>query len=75
MIERVRCPRGIFLDCYGKFHGAKNKIIGHQPSLTNFMPVQKFANDLIAIGAQANKTAVRRGTEAVFLLLEPWNLP
>ena len=59
----------------GKFHGVKSKIIGHQPSLTNFMPVQKFANALIAIGAQADKTAVRRGTGTVFLLPAPWNLP
>ena len=31
-----------------------------------FLPVQRLANDFIAIGAQAYKTEVRGGTEAVF---------
>ena len=51
----------------GQFRGIRvNKTVGLQPSLTNFPPVQRLANDFIAIGAQASKTEVRGGEESVF---------
>ena len=64
-----------FLNCYGKFHGARSKKTAPVPRLTAVL----YACAPIAIRAFANFCTgikfVRLGWWPIILLLAPWNLP